>query len=195
MKVILLESTNNVGMVGDVVNVKPGFARNFLIPQGKAMVADESNVAAFEHQKRMMEKRIEKARVEAEGVRGKLQDKEVTAVRRTAKAGKLFGSVTTLDIQALIAEQLDVEVNRKGIALSEPIKKTGSYPVVIKMDGGVEANITVTVEAEEVEEDLQAQSTSSEDEIKAQDQGQEEQTATPETAEATSQETETEKTA
>ncbi|MEZ4819624.1 MAG: 50S ribosomal protein L9 [Bdellovibrionota bacterium] len=151
MKVILLESTNNVGMVGEVVNVRPGFARNYLLPKKKAVIADGQNMKAFEHQKRMMEGKIEKAKQLAEGVRGQLDGQEVVLARKTAKANKLFGSVTTLDIQKAVAEQLEVEVNRKGIALSEPIKQLGNYTVSIKLDGGVQAAITVIVEQDETQ--------------------------------------------
>lgn len=159
MKVILLESTNNVGMVGEVVNVKPGFARNYLLPQNKAVVADEQSIKKFEHQRRMMESKIEKAKQAAEGMKGQIDGQEIVLTRKTAKANKLFGSVTTLDIQKAIATQLEVEVNRKGIALSEPIKQTGNYPINVKLDGGVQASVTVIVEADQTQatvEEVQA---------------------------------------
>lgn len=146
MKVILIESTNNVGMVGDIVNVKAGFARNYLLPQNKAVVADEQNIKKFAHQQRMLEKKIVKAKEAAKSVKDKLDGQEVTLIRKTAKANKLFGSVTTLDIQRAIQEQLEVDVNRKGILLGEPIKQTGTFPVVIKLDGGVQAALSVVVE-------------------------------------------------
>lgn len=146
MKVILLESTNGVGMVGDVVNVKPGFARNYLIPSKKAVIADQGNVKVFEHQKRMMEKRVLKAKAAAEGNRGKIHNQEVTLIRKTAKANKLFGSVTALDLQKAILEQLDVEVNRKGIVLVDPIRQVGEFSINVKLDGGVEATLKVVVQ-------------------------------------------------
>jgi len=146
MKVILIESTNNVGMVGDVVNVKAGFARNYLLPQKKAVVADEFNLKVFAHQKRMLEKKILKARDAAKTVKEKIDGQEVTLIRKTAKANKLFGSVTSLDIQKAVEEQLDMQINRKGIVLADPIKQTGTFPITIKLDGGVQASLSVIVE-------------------------------------------------
>ncbi|MCB0273131.1 MAG: 50S ribosomal protein L9, partial [Bdellovibrionales bacterium] len=148
MKVILLESTNNVGMVGEIVNVKPGFARNYLIPNNKAVIANENNLKAFAHQKRMMEKKVEKAKAAAAEVKKQLDGFEITVLRRTAKSNKIFGSVTTLDIQKEILKELNIEVNRKGILLAEPIKKLGSYTIELKLDGDIEASISLIVEAD-----------------------------------------------
>ena len=153
MKVILLESTNNVGMVGEIVNVKPGFARNYLLPLKKAVIADDRNVSKFSHQKTVLEHKIKKAKELASGVRDQINQKEIIITKRSATGKKLFGSVTTLDIQQTVATQLKIELNRKSIVLEEPIKTAGTYTVPLKLDGGLEATITLIVRAEEAKEE------------------------------------------
>ncbi|MCB0326411.1 MAG: 50S ribosomal protein L9 [Bdellovibrionales bacterium] len=153
MKVIVLKSTNNVGMVGDIVDVKPGFARNYLFPQNRAVHADSTNMKRFEHQKKMLEKQIEKAREESKSLQEKINGKEITIVRKSAVSKKLFGSVTSLDIQKALMEEYEHEINRKSIVLSEPIKQIGEYQIPLKLDGGLQASIKVIVEADSSEAD------------------------------------------
>ncbi|MEZ4705345.1 MAG: 50S ribosomal protein L9 [Bdellovibrionota bacterium] len=153
MKVIVIKSTNNVGMVGDIVDVKPGFARNFLFPEQRAVHADAKNVKRFAHQKKMLEKRVERAREESKSLKEKIDGKEITIVRKSAVSKKLFGSVTSLDIQKELAQAYGHDINRKSIGLSEPIKQVGQYNVVLKLDGGLTATIKVNVEADSTEAD------------------------------------------
>lgn len=153
MKVIMLESTNNVGMVGEIVNVKPGFARNYLLPLKKAVAADERNIKKLSHQNKVLEHRIKKAKEEASKVHDQINQKEVIITKKSATGKKLFGSVTTLDIQQSITAQLGIQLNRKSIVLEEPIKTAGTYSIQLKLDGGLESTITVIVRAEEAKKE------------------------------------------
>lgn len=153
MKVIMLESTNNVGMVGEIVNVKPGFARNYLLPLKKAVAADERNIKKLSHQNKVLEHRIKKAKVEATKVHDQINQKEVIITKKSATGKKLFGSVTSLDIQTTVAAQLGIQLNRKSIVLEEPIKMAGTYTVPLKLDGGLESMLTLIVRAEEAKKE------------------------------------------
>lgn len=156
MKVIMLESTNNVGMVGEVVNVKPGFARNYLIPLNKAVVADERNMKKLSHQNKVLEHKVKKAKVAAENLNSQISGKEIIITKKSAQGKKLFGSVTSLDIQQTIATQLGFDLNRKSIVLDDTIKVAGTYTVALKLDGGLESSVTLIVRAEEAKEEKHA---------------------------------------
>ena len=156
MKVIMLESTNNVGMVGEVVNVKPGFARNFLIPLKKAVAADERNMKKLSHQNKVLEHKVKKAKEAATQLSSQISGKEIVITKKSATGKKLFGSVTTLDIQSAIKAQLGMELNRKSIQMEESIKTAGTYTVALKLDGGLESSLTLIVRAEEAKEEKQA---------------------------------------
>ena len=147
MKVILLESVANLGIVGDIVNVKPGYARNLLLPRGKAIVASDRSLKHSAHQKMMLEHKLKRARKRAEDVKEAMESKGVTIRRKAGAKDKLFGSVTSLDIEEALRAQ-GVIVNRKTIHLEEPIKKVGVYQVGVKLEGGLEAKIKVEVEPE-----------------------------------------------
>lgn len=152
MKVILLETVPSLGNIGQIVNVKPGFARNFLLPKSKAVLADNENVKQVQHRERILAKRIDKAKTEAEKAKTAIEAKTIEIVRKSAGEDKLFGSVTSIDIQKAI-ESLGFPVSRKGIMLANPIKKTGNYTIALKLDGNVEANLKIEVKAEPAEEE------------------------------------------
>jgi large subunit ribosomal protein L9 len=156
MKVIMLESTNNVGMVGEIVNVKPGFARNYLLPLNKAVVADERNIKKLTHQNKVLEHKVKKAKEAATALHSQINQKEVVITKKSAQGKKLFGSVTSLDLQQAISTQLGFQLNRKSIILDEAIKIAGTYTVALKLDGGLESAITLIVRAEEAKEEKKA---------------------------------------
>ena len=156
MKVIMLESTNNVGMVGEIVNVKPGFARKYLLPLNKAVVADERNDKKLTHQNKVLEHKVKKAKEAATSLHSQINAKEIVITKKSAQGKKLFGSVTTLDIQQTVATQLGFQLNRKSIILDEAIKTAGTYTVALKLDGGLESSITLIVRAVEAKEEKQA---------------------------------------
>jgi large subunit ribosomal protein L9 len=148
MEVILREDVQNLGTVGDIVKVKPGFARNYLLPRNLAVVADRRNVRVLEHQKRLVADKRERDRRQAEGAAQKLSSLRVTFKARAGEEGKLFGSVTNIDIEKALAEQ-GVSVERRRIRLDEPIKTMGEHVVPVHLGVGIDAQITVVVEAQE----------------------------------------------
>jgi large subunit ribosomal protein L9 len=147
MEVILREDVPDLGSVGDIVKVKPGFARNYLLPRGLAVVADKRNIRVLEHQKRVVADKRERDRKRAQGAAERLSNIRLTIKARAGEEGKLFGSVTNLDIErALVAQGLSVE--RRRIRLEEPIKSIGEHTVPIHLGVGIDAKVTVIVEAE-----------------------------------------------
>ena len=148
MEVILREDVQNLGTVGDVVKVKPGFARNYLLPRGLAVVADHRNVHVLEHQKRVVADKRERDRRQAQTAAQTLTSIRLTIKARAGEEGKLFGSVTNIDIEKALAEQ-GVTVERRRIRLPEPIKSIGEHVVPVHLGVGVDAQVTVVVEAQE----------------------------------------------
>lgn len=147
MEVILREDVPNLGTVGDIVKVKPGYARNYLLPRQLAVVADRSNVGALEHQKRIVAVKRDRDRKQAETLAQSLTSMRVTIKARAGEEGKLFGSVTNQDIERALAEQ-GFTVERRRIRLEEPIKTLGEHTVPVHLSVGVNATVTVIVEAE-----------------------------------------------
>src|SRR5574341_2193533 len=138
MDVILREDVPNLGTVGDLVKVKPGYARNYLLPRGLAVVADQRNVRVLEHQKRVAADKREQDRRKAETAAQKLSDLRVTIKARAGEEGKLFDSVTNLDIERALAE-LGFRVERRRIRLDEPIKSIGEHSVPVHLGVGIDA--------------------------------------------------------
>lgn len=147
MNVILTESVDGLGKIGEIVKVKPGYARNYLVPRKLAVEAKPENVKELEHQKRQIERRKQKLTQAAELLKVKIEGILCTIAHRAGEEGKLFGSVTTMEIEGKLAEA-GVEIDRRKIALEEPIKALGDYTVLVKLDAGVTANIKVKVVAE-----------------------------------------------
>jgi large subunit ribosomal protein L9 len=147
MEVILREEVPSLGTVGDIVKVKPGFARNYLLPRGLAVVADRRNMGDLEHQKRLLAEKRERDRRQAESVAQKVASFRITIKARAGEEGKLFGSVTNLDIERALSEQ-GVAIERRRIRLEDPIKSVGEYVVPIHLGVGVDTQVTVIVEAE-----------------------------------------------
>ncbi|MCB0405209.1 MAG: 50S ribosomal protein L9 [Bdellovibrionales bacterium] len=148
MKVILRENVEHLGAAGSVVNVKPGYARNYLIPRNFAVPATKNTLAAFEHERRLLDARQAKLRKEAESLKEKLEKTSCSISKKVGEQDKLFGSVTSHDIeQAFKAEGLNVD--KKDILLEEPIKALGVYTVPIRIVDDVVANTKVWVVREE----------------------------------------------
>ena len=146
--VILRENVDGLGTIGDVVSVKAGYARNYLVPKGLANVADERNVKELEHQKRQLARKLEKVTKDAEGIKARIEKVTCSFVQRASEEGKLFGSVTSMDLEAKL-QDAGIEIDRKKIQLSEPIKSLGEHVVPVKLDAGVVAELKVVVNAEE----------------------------------------------
>jgi large subunit ribosomal protein L9 len=146
VKVILREDVANLGDAGELVSVKPGFARNYLLPLGKAVAATDASVRELEHQKRVIAEKVARERtlLAAEKARYEGQVVEITA--QAGEEGKLFGSVTAAMIAEKLAER-GLEVDKRKVALAEPIKEVGEHPVVLKLHREIQATITVKVSA------------------------------------------------
>lgn len=144
MEVILLERVGKLGHMGDVVRVKDGFARNFLLPNNKALRATAENKKRFEGMKAELEKRNLEAKGEAGKVAAKIDGKSFVVLRQASEVGQLFGSVTSRDIARLIAEE-GGEVNKGQVAINAPIKSIGQYKVPIAVHPEVEVFVTVIV--------------------------------------------------
>jgi large subunit ribosomal protein L9 len=144
MKVILKTDVKDLGHVGEVVNVKDGFARNFLVPQGLAVEASTKNVKVFEHEKKKIHEMARKVKSGAAGLAEKISAAKITIKAKAGEEDKLFGSVTSMDIaDALKAE--GIEIDKKKIQLDEPIKRIGEYTVAIKLHSEVSAQLNVQV--------------------------------------------------
>ncbi|HEY7296929.1 MAG TPA: 50S ribosomal protein L9 [Xanthobacteraceae bacterium] len=144
MDVILLERVAKLGQMGEVVRVKDGFARNFLLPRGKALRATKDNRSRFETMKVELEARNLAAKGEAEKVASKLDGQSFTVLRQAAEGGQLYGSVTPRNLTALVTER-GFAVNRNQIALNTPIKSVGLHKVPVVLHPDVEVTINVTV--------------------------------------------------
>ena len=155
MQVILLERIAKLGQMGDVVDVKPGYARNFLLPQGKAMNATEKNVAQFETQKAQLEARNLETKTEAEALAAKLDGQQFVLIRQASDAGALYGSVTPRDA-AEIATEEGFSLDRGQVKLDRPIKELGLHSVTAELHPEVSATIQLNVARSTEEADLQA---------------------------------------
>jgi large subunit ribosomal protein L9 len=144
MEVILLERIGKLGQMGDVVRVKDGFARNFLLPRGKALRATADNKKRFEEMKAELQTRNLEMKGEAGKLAGKIDGKGYVVLRQASESGQLFGSVSTRDIAAILKEK-GAEVSRSQIVLNAPIKTIGQYKVPLALHPEVEVAIIVTV--------------------------------------------------
>ncbi len=146
MNIILKENVDGLGIIGEQVSVKPGYARNFLLPKGLAIVADMRSVKELDHQKRQLTRKLEKATKDAEVIKARIEKVACEFIQRAGEDGKLFGSVTSMDIEAKLVDA-GLEIDRKKIQLIEPIKALGEHEVAVKLDAGVVAQIKVVVNA------------------------------------------------
>ena len=156
MEVILLERIEKLGQMGDVVTVKPGYARNFLLPRKKAMRATESNRAVFEAQRAQLEAENLKRREEAEAVAEKLDGMSVVLIRQAGDSGQLYGSVTARDISDAVTEA-GVTINRNQVAMDKVIKTLGLHAVKVRLHPEVSVDITGNVARSEEEAVTQAE--------------------------------------
>lgn len=147
MKLILREDVENLGKGGELVEVKPGYGRNYLLPRGLAVAANTKNVRELDHQKKIAEAKAAKAKASAEAVAKRLTDTPVVLRRKVGEQDKLYGSVTVIDIvEALAARGLILD--RRTIDLKDPIKTVGDHEVPVKLHREVVGKVKVKVEAE-----------------------------------------------
>ena len=144
MKVILKEDVSNLGKIGDMVAVADGYGRNYLLPRGLAIEASTRNVKILEHQKKVIRARIQKQKSGAEVLAKQLSAVSCTVAKKAGEEDKLFGSVTTKDIEEALKTE-GFSIDRKQVLLEEPIKRLGVYPVTIKIHPEVTAEVKVWV--------------------------------------------------
>ena len=162
MEIVLLERIEKLGQMGDVVSVKDGYARNFLLPQGKALRATKPNLARFETERAQLEAHNLERRGEAEAVAEKLEGQQFVIIRQASEAGSLYGSVTARDV-AEIATEGGFTVERRQVVLDRPVKELGLHPVRVVLHPEVAATVSVNVARSEEEARLQASGKSIQD--------------------------------
>lgn len=153
MKVILKERVKTLGNVGEIVNVSAGHARNYLIPNGLAVLADESNKAQSAHYEKMLAKKVAEQKANAEATAKAVNGVKIELVKRCGASGKLFGSVTTQELSEELSK-LGHDVERRHLVLDKPIRDLGEYEVVAKVFNGIETtfNVSVTMDPKQAEE-------------------------------------------
>ncbi|MDH3390647.1 MAG: 50S ribosomal protein L9 [Desulfobulbaceae bacterium] len=144
MEIILKKTVDTLGEEGNIVKVKSGYGRNYLIPKKLAVIANKSNRALLEQETAVIESRREKQRFESEALSKKVSGSSITIHHRAGEEEKLFGSVTSADIAEKLAE-LDIQIDKKNILLSDPIKTLGEFVVPIKVGYQMTSEITVTI--------------------------------------------------
>lgn len=157
-QVILLERIEKLGGMGDIVNVKPGYARNFLLPQHKALRATESNIAYFETQKAALEKADQEKKKAAEKHAASLKGMTVALVRQAGEAGQLYGSVTSRDIAEAINGVAEQKIDRNTVDLNQNFKEIGLFPVTITLHPEVKIDVTINIARTEDEAKKQLKS-------------------------------------
>ena len=147
VKVILSETIHGLGDAGDLVGVKVGYARNYLLPQGKALLATESKVRELEHHKRVVAEKAARDLSDLKALRDRLESVALEVTARVGEEGKLFGSVTTAHIAELLAEK-GYTVDRRKIRLSEPLREIGDHVVPIRLQRDLTAEVSIKISAE-----------------------------------------------
>ena len=155
-QVILLERVENLGSMGDVVTVKPGYARNYLLPQAKALRATKENIAYFDAQKASLQKANAEKKAEAEKTAKKIEGAKVVIIRQASEGGQLYGSVSSRDIAEALGESTKVSVTRGQVALNAAYKTIGLFPVDVVLHPEVKVKVTVNVARSADEAEIQA---------------------------------------
>lgn len=156
LQVVLLERVESLGNLGEIVTVRPGYARNYLLPQKKALRATKANLAYFEAQKAALTKINAEKKAEAEKLSKKIEGIKVPLIRMAAEGGQLFGSVNARDIAVAITEQSGVKVDRSQVVLNTAIKTIGLFPVSVSLHPELKSSVTVNVARSEDEAKVQA---------------------------------------
>jgi len=144
MKVVLKDDVKNLGKMGQIIDVADGYARNFLVPRGLASEANTKNIKALEHEKRIIEGKAKKVKNSAQELLNKISARTFTIRAKAGDEGKLFGSVTTMDIAELLQKE-GIEIDKKKISLDEPIKRLGSYSVNVKLHPEISTQLNIQV--------------------------------------------------
>jgi large subunit ribosomal protein L9 len=144
MKVVLKDDVKNIGKMGQIIDVADGYARNYLVPKGLAIEANTKNIKSLEHQKRIIQDNAKKIKVSAQDLSNKISAITLVIKAKSGDEGKLFGSVTTMDIAELLQKE-GIEIDKKKISLDEPIKRLGAYAVNVKIHPEISTQLNVQV--------------------------------------------------
>ena len=144
MKIVLLERINKLGQMGDIVNVRSGYARNFLLPQKKALRATKENINYFKEQKSILEAKNLENKKEAEGAKTKLDGKSFILIRSASDTGALYGSVSSKDINEIVSSD-GIEISKNQINLEKPIKELGIYKISVRLHSEISSEIFINV--------------------------------------------------
>lgn len=155
-KLVLLERVENLGQMGDLVSVRPGYARNYLLPQKKALRASKENIAYFEAQKKSLEANNEKRKKEAEKLAAKLAGIKVPLIRQASEGGQLFGSVTARDIASEVSAESGEKIERQMVQLNQNFKLVGLFPVDVVLHPEVKVQVTINIARSAEEAQIQA---------------------------------------
>ena len=166
MKLILRADVENLGNRGDVVTVRPGYGRNFLLPQGLAMVASEANLKVFELERKKLQERMDALRADAQAVCARLEALDVVIPMHVGENDKLYGSVTSTIIGDALAA-LGVEVDRRRILLDAPIRSLGEHPVRVRLHASIIATVPVKVISDKPEEPAEEEAAPAEESAEA----------------------------
>ncbi len=148
IKVLLTQPVEKLGAAGDIKEVSGGFGRNFLIPQGMAVLATRGEVKQAEARLTAQRKRDDATRTDAQALARRIGALTLRFVERVGEGDRLFGSVTTMDITERLTKELGTEIDRRKVLLDEPLKRTGIFPVIVRLMSGVDATVQVIVEGE-----------------------------------------------
>ena len=162
MRIILQEPVEHLGNIGDTVTVADGYARNYLLPTGRAIIANESNVKYVQHHLRGLEKKRLRHQAQGEALRDRLQALTLEFERKVGEQGKLFGSVTAMDVAEQLQEK-DIEIDRRKIELPEAIKSIGDFKALIKVQMGVVAEVKIVVVGDQDDVVLEAEAAAAEE--------------------------------
>jgi large subunit ribosomal protein L9 len=152
MRIILRQDVDELGLEGDIVNVAKGYGRNYLIPKGMGLEASPQNIKTLELQSKKIEVRRVKAREAAEKIKQKVEGTVLTLLQKSGEEGKLYGSVTSMDIASALEKQ-DIVIDRRKILLEKPIKSLGEFEVPVKIYPEITALIRVVVESSQEKEE------------------------------------------
>ena len=144
MKVILKEDVKSIGSMGQIVDVSDGFARNYLVPKGLAVEANVKNMRSLEHEKKVIQEKARKVKNSVQDLANRLANMNVVIKTKAGEEGKLFGSVTTMDIAEQLKNQ-GIEIDKKKISLDEPIKRLGTYAVNLRLHSEITAQVNIQV--------------------------------------------------
>lgn len=149
MKVVLVQDVEKLGRAGEIKEVSGGFGRNYLIPKKLAILATSGQIRQAEERLQARQRREQAARREAESLASRLNGRTIRLTARVGELDRLYGSVTSADIARQLSEELGVEVDRRKVDLTDPIKRIGIYPVRVRLMSGIEPVVNVVVEAED----------------------------------------------